>query len=368
MEDFIFYAPTKIIFGEDCIDKNKELIKKYGKKTLIITYEIPGGNKALDDVVNTLKEIGTEYLVYTDVEANPSLETIEKAAKVGQSASVDFIIAVGGGSPIDAAKAIGVLLANPEIDGMKLFEDSDLKSLPLIAVSTTAGTGAEVAHFSIVTRNDIHTKQAISPRIFPDIAFLDAKYLMGTPEAITKSTAIDALCHSIESYISTAGSLLSRALCEMAFKLFSECHEDLRNNNFTYELREKLMLISTLGGLANTQTGSSLPHGMSYSLTHFKNVPHGVACGLLEKEYLEIFKDRTKVDKIMELTGFGDVGNFGSFIDECIDFKIDITEEEIDEYATQFASQKHRFKRHPEPAGKEEVLQIYKKSLLKNKF
>mgnify|MGYP000909554850 CR=1 FL=1 len=173
IENFTFYTPTKIIFGKDCIAENKDLIKSYGKKAFVISYEIPGGNIALDDVEKTLKELNIEYMVYTDVEANPSVETIERAAKVGKNADIDFMIGVGGGSPIDASKAIGVLIANPDKEGMDLFKDSSLKSLPLLAVSTTAGTGAEVAPFSVVTRNDIHTKQAISPKIFPEIAFLD---------------------------------------------------------------------------------------------------------------------------------------------------------------------------------------------------
>jgi hypothetical protein len=136
----------------------------------------------------------------------------------------------------------------------------------------------------------------------------------------------------------------------------------MREGNYTYEIREKQLLISTIGGIVNSQTGSCLPHGMSYFLTHFKRIPHGLACGLLIKEYLAIFNDKTNINKILALTGFADLDDFGAFINDMLQLDIEVSEEEIERYAEEFSSQKHRFKRHPEPAGKEEVLRIYRNS------
>ncbi|MDR3590374.1 MAG: iron-containing alcohol dehydrogenase family protein [Negativicutes bacterium] len=363
MEDFRFYMPTEIIFGQGCIAKNKQLFARYGKKALIVTYQIPGRHHSLEDVKTVLNELGIEYSICDYIEENPSTETVERVAATAKN--IDFIVGIGGGSPVDAAKAVGVLVKNPDKKGVDLFSDAALKSVPILAVPTTAGTGAEVAHFSVLTRNDIQTKQAISPRIFPEIAFLDATYLMGMPERITRATAIDALCHCIESYVSTASSFFSRNIAEIGFRTFSECVRNMKEGTYPYEIREKQLLISTIGGIANTQTGSCLPHGMSYFLTHFKKIPHGLACGLLIKEYLAIFQDRSKIDKIMELTGFENLDAFGEFIDSMLQLDIKVTPAEIEEYAESFASQKHRFTRHPEPAGKEEVLRIFRNSLLK---
>ncbi|NMC32416.1 MAG: iron-containing alcohol dehydrogenase [Veillonellaceae bacterium] len=363
--EFTFYAPTKILFGPNCVKQNKNLFTGLGKKAYIITYTIPGKHYALDDVKEILDEAGIEYMIDTAIEENPSMETVERAAAVGKANKVDFMIGIGGGSPIDAAKAIGVLIREPSKSAADLFTDGSLKCLPLIAIPTTAGTGAEVAHWAVLTRNDIHTKQAISPRIFPDYALVDAGYLMKMPVRLTRATALDALCHNIESYVSTASSYLSRALCEISFQLFAECTEAMTNDNYTFEIREKQMLISVIGGLVNTQTGSCLPHGMSYPLTHHKKIPHGLACALLIKEYLAIFKNREKIDRIMALTGFSDLDKFGRFIDGLLQLDVQVTAEELEAYATDFASQQHRFKRHPEPAGKAEVLQIYRNSLLK---
>lgn len=363
--DFTFYAPTKIIFGKNCVKENKNIITGAGKKAYIITYNIPGKHYALDGVKEILDEAGIKYIVDTSIEENPSMETVDRAAKIGKENKVDFMIGIGGGSPIDAAKAIGVLINKPTKSAADLFSGEQLQSLPLLAIPTTAGTGAEVAQWAVLTRNDIGTKQAISPKIFPEYAFIDAGYLMEMPVRLSRATALDALCHNIESYVSTASSYLSRSICEIAFRLFSECVDAMKTDAYTYEVREKQMLISVIGGLVNTQTGSCLPHGMSYALTHNKKIPHGLACALLIKEYLAIFKNTEKVSKIMALTGFKSIEEFGVFIDSLLELRVKVTEEELEEYATEFSAQKHRFKRHPEPAGKAEVLQIYRNSLLK---
>jgi len=365
MEDFRYYMPTEVYFGRECVLKHKELFAKLGTRAYIITYKIPGRHYSLEDVKAILEEASIPYTINDGIEENPSVETVQAGAKKGLEFGADFMIGIGGGSPIDAAKAIGVLMKNPNVPASDLFSNGSLESLPIIAIPTTAGTGAEVTHWSVLTRNDINTKQAISQRIFPRYALLDPQYLMGMPLRLTRATGIDALCHCIESYVSTAGNEYSRAICEIGFRYFSTIIENMAKDDYTYEVREKQMMISYIGGIANTQTGTCLPHGMSYALTHFKNIPHGLACGLLIKEYLAIFRNKTNINHIMNLCGFRNLNEFGAFIDSMLQLNIKVTPEEIEEYASEFASQKHRFARHPEPAGKAEILQIYTRSLIK---
>ncbi len=365
MNNFEFLMPTKVFFGENCIKNNQGVFGKCGKKAYVITYELPERNLALEDAKAALEACGISYYIETEIEENPCVETITRAAKTGIEQGADFLVAIGGGAPIDAAKAIGIVMNHPDMDPMDLFKREDMESLPIIAVPTTAGTGAEVAHWSVITRFDIETKQAIKPWVHPRYAFLDAAYLMSMPLRLTRATALDALGHCIESYVSTAGNPYSRGLCEMAFRTFSETIEALRIGEFPFEVREKQMFISMLGGMANNQTGTCLPHGMSYALTHNKHIPHGLACGLLEGEYLRIFKDKTRVHKIVELCGFKSVDEFSDFIASILQVNVEITYDELKAYAREFAEQKHRFARHPEPAGYDEVLQIYTKSLLR---
>lgn len=381
MNDFRYFMPTEVFFGRGIVRKKADLFRQLGKRAYIITYTIPGRHYALEDVTAVLEEAGIPYVTETGIEENPSTETVERAAASVRKFDPDFIVGIGGGSPIDAAKAIGVLLKNPDQTGEALFTDGSLESLPIIGVPTTAGTGAEVTHFSVLTRNDKNTKQAIAPRIFPRYALLDAGYLMEMPFRLSCATSIDALCHCLESYISTAGSELSRAICEIGFQTFSECVGPMRevlNDQekqsakapYAYEVREKHMMVSLIGGIANTQTGTCLPHGMSYALTHNKHIPHGLACGLLIAEYLKIFKQPeniARVDRAIRLCGFQNLDDFSSFMDSMLSLREDMipTPEEIETYAEEFASQKHRFVRHPEPAGKAEILQIYTNSISK---
>lgn len=365
MDSFRYLMPTEVFFGKDCIKNNKDRFGKCGKRAYVITYKLPGRHYALEDVTSVLDELGISYFVETEIEENPCVETIVRAAEKGLREQADFLVAIGGGAPIDAAKAIGVMMNNPGMEPLDLFKNPDLTSLPIIAVPTTAGTGAEVAHWSVITRFDTQTKQAITPWVHPKYAFLDATYLMSMPTRLTRATALDALGHCIESYVSTAGNPYSRGLCEIAFGYFAKTVDALRAGEFPYEIREYQMLISMLGGLANNQTGTCLPHGMSYALTHNKHIPHGLACGLLEGEYLRIFKDKTQVNKIVEMCGFRSVDDFAAFIAGILDVNVEITPQEIEAYAREFAAQKHRFVRHPEPAGYDEVLQIYTNSLLR---
>jgi alcohol dehydrogenase len=165
--------------------------------------------------------------------------------------------------------------------------------------------------------------------------------------------------------VSTAGNLLSRHLCEIGFTMFAKTVEAMKSGEFSYDIREIQMMVSLMGGFANAQTGTSLAHGMSYALTHEKGIPHGLACGLLIKNYLDIFKDKSRVNRIMTLCGFSSLEDFGKFIDDILILDIDISEEEIEKYSIEFAAQKHRFLRHPEPVGIEEIRRIYKNSLLR---
>ena len=366
MENFNFSMPVHVFFGKDCVRQNKAAFSKCGSRAYVITYALPERHYALEDVTAALESQGISYFVETEIEENPCVETIVRAARKGLDNKADFLIAIGGGAPIDAAKAIGILMANPGMEPYDLFTNADAVSIPIIAVPTTAGTGAEVAHWSVITRFDTQTKQAIKPWVHPRYAFLDATYLMSMPLRLTRATALDALGHCIESYVSTASNPYSRGLCEMAFQCFSETVDALKKGEFSYEVRERQMYISMLGGMANNQTGTCLPHGMSYALTHNKHIPHGLACGLLEGEYLRIFKDRTKVHRIVTRCGFDSVDAFADFIASILEVNVDVTYEELEQYAREFAEQKHRFARHPEPAGYDEVLRIYTRSLLRS--
>ena len=151
-----YYMPTKWILDKDVILKNSILFATYRGKALIVTGKTSSiTNGSLNDVTSALKKEGINYDIFNDVEENPSLETVEEIAKLGKLQNCSFIIGIGGGSPIDAAKAAGVLINNPSATRYNLFDSPHLKSIPVIAVPTTAGTGTETTPYAILTDNDL---------------------------------------------------------------------------------------------------------------------------------------------------------------------------------------------------------------------
>ena len=365
MNNFKYFMPTEVYFGKDIIARSSELLRKYSGKALIVTGK--GSSKkngSLQDVKETLESIGTEYIIFDEIEENPSLETIDRAAHIGRKEETSFIIGIGGGSPIDAAKVIGILINNRDYDGRDVLSAGALKSIPIIAVPTTAGTGTEVTPYAIVTDHLARTKKNSGQKVFPDIAFLDARYMEHMPYNVTVSTALDAFSHLAEAYLNTNANYLSDCFVERGLKLFGECILPLTDDNITYDIREKLMLVSTLGGMAIAQTGTSLPHGMGYALTYNKGLSHGIANCILYKKYFEAFKDRTRVMEVLRMIGLSSIEELGELISGLIKVNFKITDKEIEDYTDIIANDKGKLKNHPETIARDELYFIYKESLI----
>lgn len=363
--EFKYSMPTKVFFGENSVLKNKEVFSTLGKKALIITGKRSAKlNGSYDDVLKALSQTGVDYILFDDVEENPSLETIEKGSKIGKGNNVDFIIGIGGGSPMDAAKAIAVFIKNPEINSDNVFSRDKLKYIPLVAIPTTSGTGSEVTQYSIVTSNSEKTKKNLGQVIFPDIALIDSKYTKDLPYDVTVNTAIDAFTHLVEGYLNTNANFVSDMYGEEGFTLFKDAFKNLLDNNLDSEFREKIMLASTLGGIQIAQNGTSLTHGMGYPLTYFKGLAHGLANGVLTIEFLKSFKDKTRIYKMLRLLGLDDLDDLKNIFDNLININIGITEEEILEYSKNFILNKEKLKNHTEEVGLEDIVQIYRRSLL----
>ncbi|AFL98981.1 alcohol dehydrogenase, class IV [Desulfitobacterium dehalogenans ATCC 51507] len=362
--EFRYFMPAELYFGEDAVLKNKDIFKAIGSKALIVTGRSSAKkNGSYDDVTQALSETGVEYLLFDEVEENPSLETIEKAAGIGKANQVDFVIGIGGGSPMDAAKAIAVFIKNPEIDADNIFSGKELESIPVVAVATTSGTGSEVTQYSIVTSNKEKTKKNLGQIIFPKAAFLDYKYTYDLPYDITVNTALDAFTHLVEGFLSSKSTTMSDIYAEKGFELFKDCFKRLLDKELDREFRSNIMLASTLAGMLISQSGTSLPHGMGYPLTYYKGLPHGLANSVLTMEYLKSFKDKTKIEKMLNLLQLDDLADLEGIFKKLINVRVEITEEEIMEYAQNFLSNKDKLKNHPEEVQFEDIVQIYSRSL-----
>jgi len=282
--------PVKVFEGENVVLKEAKNYTCLGKKALIVTGRHSAkANGSQDDLIEALKKENIAYAIYDKIEENPSVETIMDAVAFARNEKVDFIIGIGGGSPLDASKAIALMLKHEDWDASYLFKTGqDDSHLPICLIPTTCGTGSEVTGVSVLTRHDLKTKQSISYRIFADIALLDAKYLKSLSPKNLKNTAMDAFCHLTESYINSGASIYSRNVCMEGFNSFREILPVLKGEKEP-DMRDYFTLLrtSTYAGIAIAQDGTTIPHGLSYAFTYRLGVEHGKACGYFLSGYLK---------------------------------------------------------------------------------
>lgn len=314
--EFKFNMPTELYFGRNCLVDNYEKLK-IGSKALIVTGKSGAAKSgALKDVGEALEKCGVDYRIFDRVVNNPDLDNVGEGAFFCKQEKADFIIAVGGGSPMDAAKAIAALAVNDMRAEDLIGGVLKNRPLPAIAVPTTSGTGSEVTPYSILTVPGQQTKMNFySPYSFPVTAFADPAYTMSMPREVTIDTSFDAFSHLLESYLSKKSTPFNDAVALEGIRAWSECIGEMKNDGLDYVIREKLMYASTVGGIAITHTGTTMIHAMGYSLTFFKGIPHGRANAMLIGEYLKYNYDlcKDKIDRVLEITGFENIDEAAGF-------------------------------------------------------
>lgn len=310
------YLPGQICFGNNVVKENEKIFQGLGRKALIVIGQ--GGSArrsgALEDICQALQQLTIEWEIFDQVEANPSIDTARTGAKLAQSCRADFIIGIGGGSPLDAAKAIAILALN-DINDEALLGQQFGDVLPVAAVATTAGTGSEVTPYSILTFPEQKTKKSIgSLKIIPRLAILDPSYTLQLPWQITADTAVDAYSHALESYLSVRATPLSELYARAALEILgTQMKMLLQSEKITMLSREALLYGSMLGGLAISTTGTSIPHALGYSFTFYKDIPHGRANGMIMPAYMDYNlknSDHPKVRHAFEISGFDDLAQF----------------------------------------------------------
>lgn len=340
-----YFMPTRVIMGKDCIKSNPEIFKDMGKKALIVT----GGksaknNGSLDDVIEILSSNSQSWSLYDKVMPNPSTACAYEGAEFARKEEVDFIVAIGGGSPMDAAKAIN-LLACQDISENDLFSGNyGTEIMPMIFVPTTAGTGSEVTPFAVLTNDRVQTKTSLGSAIlFPRFAFLDARYMVDMPIDITINTAIDALSHSIEGMLTIKANPITNSIAYESIRRISSCFEALKSGNLSLKQRFELLYGSTLGGMVIANTGTTAVHSMGYSLTYFHNVDHGRANGLILATFMSyISKSNSElITSILSVMGYKTVQEFKNTLNELLGERESLGKEEVEKYAAIAAKSKN---------------------------
>ena len=293
-----FYMPVRIVSGQDCLKKNCGLFASFGRRALVVTGKSSARNGALEDIEYAFNMNGQAYDLYDAVPPNPTVQCVEEGARLARERGAEFIVAVGGGSPMDAAKAIA-MAARQQVEGSIFSHAIGEDVLPMVHIPTTAGTGSEVTPYAIITNDEKQTKTSISaPSLFPKLAFLDGKYMANLPQSVTVNTALDAVSHAVEGMLSVRAGVISDALARESLRLLLGQYEALRTGKYTIEARQALLHGSALAGMVIANTGTSPVHGMGYSLTYYHGVPHGRANGLLLPAFLK--KCEQKIPARME--------------------------------------------------------------------
>ncbi|MBQ8208941.1 MAG: iron-containing alcohol dehydrogenase [Clostridia bacterium] len=326
--------PTQIVSGIDCVSKSGALITKLGAKKAFIVTGKSGAKKsgALDDVTNLLVLLGMEYEIFDEISENPPLLVSHRAGRICREKSCDLIIGIGGGSALDASKAVAVFAAN-DIEPMDSYNPEKCKgALPIIAIPTTAGTGSEANSYAVMTLPTGEQKKTIKyPFTYPKLALVDPKYTYSLDKEYTISTALDAFAHAIESYLSPNSTLFSEQYALFAAKNIIEILKE-RPDTFSEEAREKLAYASCAAGAAISVTGTGFPHPMGYSLTLLDGIPHGMACAVFEGEYIALNmkteKGKAKLNVFFSLLGTSET-ELSELLTSLANIKFSFTEEEI---------------------------------------
>ncbi len=362
---FNFYMPVNILSGEDVLNQNKSIFSETGKKCLIVTGKASAKKSgALDDIINLFNELHIEYEIYDKITENPLTVDCYNGGKLARDINADFVVGIGGGSPLDAAKAVCVYATNEHIIDDDIYTVSVEKSpLPLVLVGTTSGTGSEVSGVSVLTRKDGRKQSVSGKNYYAKYAIADAKYTYSMPFGVTVSTALDALCHAVESMFSPRADFLSKEFSLLSAKMIYPLLYKMRDTKELPNEKERniLYFASLYAGFALNKGGTGFPHGMGYALTEDFNVPHGLACAVFLPQYL---KEAEKADSelyssLMDAmnTDFKSLNSL--FCDFCsFDFKV--SDEQIANYVERWATLKN-FKNSPTDFNNEDAGELVQK-------
>ncbi len=333
-----FYNPVRIHSGKDCFKDFRDY-STYGAKCVIVCGKNSARKSgALADAENGLRACGVEYAVFDEIEPNPLLSTTFEIGAKAREFGADFILGIGGGSPLDAAKAVAVFAANPTYGEQDIFSLPRKAALPLLAVNTTAGTGSEVTPYSVLTDPSAENKRSFAgDDIYPKVAFLDAAYTEKLPLLQTMATGADALCHAIEGRFMKKANLISDAYGDMCIPMLCEGLRRAAKGDLSLEVREMLLYGSSMAGLVISRTGTGFVHSTGYMLTYHHDVPHGQANAYFIADFI-MFMGKThpcRSERIYDLCGVSDGEELFAFLSNLngmpLDLKLD--DSTLSEYA-----------------------------------
>ena len=303
-----FIAPGQIISGSRTLDMAADTMAKMGKKALVVTDDVMKNLGNLDKVTDMLEKAGVSYAVFTGVTGEPDDRMIEAGVAVYRKENCDFLVALGGGSPIDSMKAIAMIAAWGGRPADYIGRIVHEKPAPMAAIPTTAGTGSEATQFTIITDTATQVKMLLKgPGLMPDLAVIDPQFTMTAPPKITAATGVDALTHAIEAYTSKKSQPLSDTFALSACQRIFGHLKNVWEHGDDWEGRNQMALAALEAGMAFNNSSVTIVHGMSRPIGALFHVSHGISNAMLLNVCLDYAREGA-VDRFAYIAvtcGFG---------------------------------------------------------------
>ncbi|WP_416044739.1 iron-containing alcohol dehydrogenase [Clostridium tyrobutyricum] len=377
----LFLMPRYIFTGEGALEKAGDNINKLGKKALVITDDVMVKLGSIDTLTNLLNKLSINYEIYHEVNGEPTDTMVNKGIEKYKNQNCDFLIALGGGSPIDTMKAIGAMITNSGKINDYLGKTIENETPPLVAIPTTAGTGSEATQFTIITDTKRDIKMLLKgPYLIPTLAVVDPIFTVTSPKGVTSATGLDALTHAIESYTSRLAQPMSEVFSVSAVKKIFNNILEAYDNGKNIAARTEMSIAALQAGIAFNNSSVTIVHGMSRPIGALFHVPHGLSNAMLLTDCLKFalsgtpdrFCDLAKAIGVYE-KGMSAMEGGQTFIEEVGKLCSDLNVQTLDKFGadrTKFFNSLDKMAEDALQSGspqntrrevkKEDIIEIYK--------
>lgn len=380
---YTYLNPKVALMGAGCVKEIGKHAKGLGAtKALIVSGKSKHGENLAQDIFTILEKDGLEGTIFPGAEPNPTDTSVMEGADIYRKENCNMIIAVGGGSPMDCAKAIGIVVYNGGLINDYEGVGKVTKGIPpLITVNTTAGTASEMTSFTIITDTKRHIKMAIvDPRITPDIAVNDPELMVSMPPALTAATGMDALTHAVEAYVSTMATPTTDAAAIKSIELISKYLREAVAHGEDVKTRDMMAHAEYLAGIAFNNASLGYVHSMAHQLGGLYDLPHGV-CNAILLPYVEAYNKQVVPERFADIARAMGENIEGLSVEEAADKAINAikklasdigipsglkelgAKEEDLELLAKNAMQDVCRLTNPRELSKEDIIEIYRKAM-----
>lgn len=310
-------------YGAGCRSVIADEVRKRGfSKALLVTDKDLIRFGVAEKIEEVLRNAGIPYEIFSDLKANPTITNVKDGVAAFKAAGADFIIALGGGSSIDTAKAVGIVVNNPEFADVRSLEGTAAtkhRAVPTFAIPTTAGTAAEVTINYVITDEEARKKMVcVDPNDIPMCAIIDCELMYSMPKGLTAATGMDALTHAIESYITPGAWTMSDMFEMKAIELIARHLKNAVDNGTDTAAREGMAEAQYIAGMGFSNVGLGIVHSMAHPLGAFYDTPHGVANALLLPYVMEYNAESLARSKYLDIARAMGVDTTGMSVDEGV--------------------------------------------------